>query len=71
MLVRGLTAQAIERIDAAAAAVGLSRNEYLRRKFEAEVSPTVVVEVTMRDLRRATAAASDLLDPDVMESAWR
>lgn len=34
ILIRGLSDAAIERIDAAAAAMGLSRNEFLPRKLE-------------------------------------
>jgi hypothetical protein len=71
VLVRGLSAQAIERIDAEAAALGLSRNEYLRRKFEVDSVSGAGPEVSIRDLRRAARAVSDLLDPDVTESAWR
>ena len=32
VLIRGLSESAVERIDAEAAALGLSRNEYLRRR---------------------------------------
>lgn len=34
ILIRGLSDAAVSRIDAAAAARGLSRQEYLRRRFE-------------------------------------
>ena len=46
ILIRDLSQEAVERIDAAAANLGLSRNEYLRRKFEENV---------MRDRRAARA----------------
>lgn len=72
VLIRGLTEAAVARIDTDAAAHGLSRNEYLRRRFEAERSTTTVGgRLTIDDLRRAAEAASDLADPQVMESAWR
>lgn len=72
VLIRGLTEAAVARIDTDAAAHGLSRNEYLRRRFEAERSTTAVGgQLTIDDLRRAAEAASDLADPQVMESAWR
>ena len=38
ILIRDLSQEAVDRIDAAAAGLGLSRNEYLRRKFEEGIS---------------------------------
>lgn len=71
VLIRGLSAAAIERIDAEAGALGLSRNEYLRRRFETTSPTSGESRVSIRDLRRAARAASDLLAPDVMDAAWR
>ncbi|SON61875.1 Antitoxin VapB2 [Mycobacterium simulans] len=72
VLIRGLSRAAVARIDAEAAAHGLSRNEYLVRRFEAERSPSGSgARLTIEDLRRAAEAAQDLDDPDVMEGAWR
>ena len=72
VLIRGLSEAAIARIDADAAATGLSRNEYLRRRFEAERSPSASGgRLTVEDLRRAADAAKDLDDPQVMAAAWR
>jgi hypothetical protein len=73
VLIRGLSDAAVARIDADAAARGLSRQEYLRRRFEREstVGPSSQRTLTIADLRRAEAAAADLDDPGVMESAWR
>lgn len=73
VLIRGLSDEAVARIDADAAARGLSRQEYLRRRFEREgaVGPSSQRTLTIDDLRRAEAAAADLDDPGVMESAWR
>ncbi len=72
VLIRGLSEDAVARIDTDAAARGLSRQEYLRQRFEREgtVSPTQRA-LTLADLRRAEAAAADLGDPAVMGSAWR
>jgi hypothetical protein len=72
VLIRGLSDAAVARIDADAAARGLSRQEYLRRRFEREgtVGPSQRT-MTIDDLRRAESAAADLEDPGVMESAWR
>ena len=39
ILIRDLSQEAVDRIDAAAANLGLSRNEYLRRKFEEGTGP--------------------------------
>jgi len=71
VLVRGLSTDAVERIDAEAEALGLSRNEYLRRKLEINPPASTTTRMSLDDLRRAAAAASDLLDPQVMESAWQ
>lgn len=72
VLIRGLTEAAVARIDADATAQGLSRNEYLRRRFEAERSgPQAGGRLTVADLRRAAEAASDLNDQQVMGAAWR
>lgn len=73
LLIRGLSEGAVARIDADAAARGLSRQEYLRRRFEAEgsVVPPSGPRLTIEDLRRAATAAADLDDPDVMDQAWR
>lgn len=72
VLIRGLSDAAVARIDAAAATRGLSRQEYLRRRFETERSEEQPHSVlTFDDMRRAAAAAADLDDPNVMETAWR
>jgi hypothetical protein len=70
VLIRGLSETAVAQLDAAAGAVGLSRNEFLRRQFEA-ATPSSGLVVTAADLRRAAAATSDLLEPGVMADAWR
>jgi hypothetical protein len=74
VLVRGLSEAAMTRIDADAATQGLSRQEYLRRRFEAEgKSPASRSRrgMTIDDLRRAAEAAADLDDGDIMDAAWR
>ncbi|WP_084043272.1 type II toxin-antitoxin system VapB family antitoxin [Mycobacterium avium] len=74
VLIRGLTDKAVARIDADAKARGLSRQEYLRQRFEAEGESTVTPArrgLTIDDLRRAAEAAVDLDAPDVMDAAWR
>lgn len=71
ILIRGLSAEAVARIDDEAATQRLSRNEYLRRRFEQSVQTGGASAVTVSDLRRATAAARDLLDEAVVRDAWR
>ncbi len=71
VLIRGLSKEAVDRIDAAAASLGLSRNEYLRRKFEQAVTQPAARKVTDDDWRRSAETFVDLADPDVMASAWR
>lgn len=70
VLIRGLSAEAVARIDAEATAQGLSRSEYLRRHFEHGVPTGRGEVVTVADLRRASQAARDLLDDEVMRDAW-
>nr|MDT0657926.1 hypothetical protein [Micromonospora sp. DSM 115978] len=71
ILIRDLSQEAIDRIDAAAANLGLSRNEYLRRRFEENISPANDRTVTAEDWQRSADAFADLADPAVMENAWR
>lgn len=71
ILIRGLSDAAIERIDAEAAALGLSRNEFLRRRLEVEASAPTGVAVTAEDWARSAGAFGDLADPSVMGAAWR
>ena len=71
ILIRDLSQEAVEHIDAAAADLGLSRNEYLRRKFEQAVTGQVERRVTAEDWRRSAETFADLADPDVMDAAWR
>jgi AraC-like DNA-binding protein len=71
ILIRDLSKEAVERIDAAAANLGLSRNEYLRRKFEQAVTQPTERTITAEDWRRSAETFADLAAPDVMDSAWR
>ncbi|GAA3393618.1 type II toxin-antitoxin system VapB family antitoxin [Cryptosporangium minutisporangium] len=71
ILIRDLSQEAVDRIDAAASNLGLSRNEYLRRKFEEERAPTGKQTVTAEDWQRSAEVFSDLADPTVTDAAWR
>ena len=71
ILIRDLSQDAIHRIDAAAADLGLSRNEYLRRKFEEGSRPTGEQAITDEDWERSAEVFADLADSTVMAAAWR
>ncbi|MEV0005807.1 hypothetical protein AB0H28_26480 [Micromonospora sp. NPDC050980] len=71
ILIRDLSQEAVDRVDAAAASLGLSRNEYLRRKFEENIIPAGDRTVTAEDWQRSAEAFADLADPTVMDAAWR
>ena len=71
ILIRDLSQDAVDRIDAAAGNLGLSRNEYLRRKLEEGTPPSGERTVTADDWHRSAEAFADLADPEVMDTAWR
>lgn len=71
ILIRDLSQEAVDRIDAAAGNLGLSRNEYLRRKFEEGTCAAGERSVTAEDWQRSAEVFADLADPAVMEAAWR
>lgn len=72
ILIRDLSQAAVDRIDSAAANLGLSRNEYLRRKLEENSSPAAGGQaVTAEDWQRSAEVFADLADPAVMDTAWR
>lgn len=71
ILIRDLSQEAVDRIDAAAANLGLSRNEYLRRRFEQAATEPGERTVTAEDWKRSAETFAGLADPDLMEGAWR
>lgn len=71
VLIRDLSQEAVDRIDTAAANLGLSRNEYLRRKLEEGTNPVGERAVTAEDWQRSAEVFADLANPAVMEAAWR
>ena len=71
ILIRDLSQEAVDRVDAAAANLGLSRNEYLRRKLEEGPGPAGERAVTPEDWQRSADVFGDLADPTVMDAAWR
>jgi len=71
VLIRGLTDVAVERIDEQARALGLSRNEVLRRRLETGGGAAAPeVEITEATWARSAGAFEDLSDPEVMDAAW-
>lgn len=71
ILIRGLDPKTVARIDARAAGLGISRSEYLRRQLDEASRSDAPGAVTADDLRRASTAARDLSDPEVMATAWQ
>jgi len=71
VLVRGVSQEAVDRIDAAAAREGLSRNEHLRRQLEGSNEPVERRRVTEADWARFAELTTDLSNPEVMAAAWR
>ncbi len=71
ILIRGLSDEAVGRIDADAAALGLSRNEFLRRTLESATSASPAAAVTGEDWARSAEVFADLGNPSVMDDAWR
>jgi hypothetical protein len=56
VVIRGLSVAAVDRIDADAAAHGLSRQEYLRRRFEAEGAVAALDRRGRRESSRGSRA---------------
>jgi len=69
ILIRDVPDDVVTAIDARAAAVGLSRNEYLRRRL-AQDSRVGTRRVSLEDLRDFAERCADLKDPEVMRQAW-
>jgi len=71
VLIRGLSDAAVERIDVEASALGLSRNEFLRRRLEGATDARPDVALTAADWGRSAVVFGDLGDSEVMDAAWR
>ncbi len=69
ILIRDVPDGVVAVIDARAAALGLSRNEFLRRRLTQEARRDAR-SVTADDLRTFGALLSDLSDSEVMARAW-
>jgi len=70
VLIRDVPDEDLERIDAEAARLGLSRSAYLRREMHRIARHRAAPPATLDDLRRSRAAMADLGDEQVMGQAW-
>ncbi len=70
VLIRDVPDEDLERIDADAARLGLSRSAYLRREMHRIARHRTVPQATLEDLRRSRAAMADLGDEQVIDQAW-
>ena len=69
VLIRDVPDGVVAAIDSRAAQLGISRNEYLRRRLGQDAHRSGS-SVEVDDLRRFEVLFGDLSDPDVMEQAW-
>ena len=69
VLIRDLEPEDVARLDARAAALGLSRNEYLRRRLKQDARRGTG-SVTQADFERFAKRFSDLADEELMRRAW-
>ena len=70
VLVREVPEDVLAALDAQAARLGLSRNEYLRRRLRQDARVTGDHAVRADDLRTFADRFADLADPSVMRDAW-
>lgn len=68
ILIRDVPEATVGEIDRRAAALGISRSEFLRRWLDQGIR--LAEPVTVDDLRRVSRLVSDLADPGVMRKAW-
>lgn len=70
VLIRDIPEHVLAAIDAKAQKLGLSRAEYLRRTLIRERQAGLAT-VSAEDLSVFASTFSDLLDPEVIDRAWR
>jgi Antitoxin FitA-like, ribbon-helix-helix len=70
ILIRDVPDDVLYAIEANAARLGLSCNEYLRRELSRVVQRTAS-PVPENDLQRFASTFGDLTDPDIISQAWR
>lgn len=69
ILIRGVAQDDVDAVDAKAARLGLSRNQYVARLLHADARAGAE-PVTVTHLVRLAEAYADLGDDDVMRAAW-
>lgn len=69
VLVRDVPDDVVAALDTRAARLGLSRNEYLRRRLAQEAA-TKPQQVTVEHLNAFADTFADLTDAQVMKGAW-
>jgi plasmid stability protein len=69
VLIRDVPDDVLAALESHAARLGLSRNEYLRRRLAQEAQRSAT-PVRIEDLRWFTETFSDLGDPEVTRQAW-
>jgi hypothetical protein len=69
VLIRDVPDEVVSALDAKANELGLSRNEFLRRRLLQE-SRSGARQVTIDHLRGFAQRCADLTDPEVMGQAW-
>ncbi|SNQ45569.1 Antitoxin VapB2 [Frankia canadensis] len=69
VLIRDVPDDVLAAVEAHAARLGLSRNEYLRRQLAQDAARSIT-PVTLDDLRWFSTTFRDLVDEDVMRQAW-
>jgi hypothetical protein len=69
LLIRDVPDGVVAAIDSHAAQLGVSRNEYLRRRLSQDAQRSGS-PVGVDDLLRFEARFGDLSDPEVMDKAW-
>ncbi|WP_425307421.1 antitoxin [Ammonicoccus fulvus] len=70
VLIRGVPDDDVQRIDAEAARLGLSRNAFLRREMNRIARHRTVRAATAEDYRKSLEALTDLESDEVMRQAW-
>lgn len=70
LLVRNVPAEVVAALDAGAAQLGVSRNEFVRRRLNQELQQSYE-SVTETHLRNLLQLLPDLADAEVMDAAWR